>query len=287
MAIEERVETPDGARLWTCVEGSGPPLVFCHGGPGLWDYLGDLAAMLSSDFTVYRWDQRACGRSTAGSDSATTRGTLDDLEVLRTHFGLDRWSVVGHSFGAELALLYALLFPDRCERIAYVSGRGTPRWWRSVGRAMNRTNVERRMTADQIERLSTLSALDARDQNEEVEFRRLSWMTDFVHPEASEALDTMARTPFAINFAVNRALATDPVLDDEALEAACAAAQVPTLVVHGTEDPRPLEGASQLAARIPTAAMTIVPGAGHLPWVEQPESVRTALTGFLHQRSRT
>jgi proline iminopeptidase len=287
MAIEEFVETADGARLWTCVEGSGPPLVMCHGGPGLWDYLGDLAAMLSSDFTVYRWDQRACGRSTAGSSSASTRGTLDDLEVLRAHFGHDRWSVLGHSFGAELALLYALLYSDSCKCITYVSGRGTPRWWRTIGRAANRANVEHRMSAAQIERLSTLSAIDPRDHDEEVEFRRLSWMTDFVEPEASEPLDTMARTPFAINFAVNRALATDLVLDEDTLEVACATAQLPILFVHGTEDPRPLEGAAQLAALIPTATMAIVPGAGHLPWIEEPEIVKAALTDFLHHHTQS
>ena len=152
---EAYVDLPDGARLWTSVEGSGPPVVVCHGGPGLWDYLGDLAGLLSDNFTVYRWDQRACGRSTAGSTPASTKGTLDDLDALRSHFGLDRWAVLGHSFGAELALLYGLLFPARCTCVVYVSGRGSLRWWQTTGRAANRANVARRMTPEQAERLST------------------------------------------------------------------------------------------------------------------------------------
>jgi proline iminopeptidase len=286
VAIEEHVPTRDGAHLWTSREGSGLPLVLCHGGPGLWDYLGDLAATLSNDFTVYRWDQRACGRSTAGSVPASTSGTLDDLEALRSHFGHEQWSVLGHSFGAELALLYALLFPDSCRCVAYVSGRGSARWWQTTGRAANRANVERRMTSQQFERLSTLSGLDTRSQDEEIEFRRLSWMSDFVDPESSDALDTMARTPFAINLAVNRALATDPVFDDDALRSACAACRVPMLFIHGTQDPRPLEGAAQLSELIPTATMTVIPGAGHLPWIERPEIFKGLLTPFINRAAR-
>ena len=36
----------DGCELWTDVSGSGPPLVLCHGGPGLWDMFGELAEEL-------------------------------------------------------------------------------------------------------------------------------------------------------------------------------------------------------------------------------------------------
>ena len=52
--------------LWTVRQGHGPALVCCHGGPGLWDYLEPVAAMLDDLVTVYRYDQRSCGRSTGG-----------------------------------------------------------------------------------------------------------------------------------------------------------------------------------------------------------------------------
>jgi proline iminopeptidase len=59
------VEVDDGVELW--VErtggGSGVPLVLCHGGPGLWDYLDDVAGLLYDKTRVIRWDQRGCGRS--------------------------------------------------------------------------------------------------------------------------------------------------------------------------------------------------------------------------------
>jgi proline iminopeptidase len=61
----EIVSVPDGL-LWTIRQGNGPALVCCHGGPGLWDYLAPVAEMVDDLMTVYRYDQRACGRSTGG-----------------------------------------------------------------------------------------------------------------------------------------------------------------------------------------------------------------------------
>jgi pimeloyl-ACP methyl ester carboxylesterase len=57
------VRTDDGCRLWALQTGHGPPLVLCHGGPGLWDMFDDLAPTLADAARVVRWDQRGCGRS--------------------------------------------------------------------------------------------------------------------------------------------------------------------------------------------------------------------------------
>lgn len=283
MTTVVHVPTPDGALLWTAVEGSGPPVVLCHGGPGMWDYLGSLAGLLSDEFTVYRWDQRACGRSTAGSAQASTERTLEDLDLLRSYFQHDKWSVLGHSWGAELALLYGLLFEARSTCVVYISGRGTQRWWQATGRAAHRETVTRRMIPEQVERLSTLSQVATRDADEEVEFRRLSWMTDFVEPDGNEALRAMAEAPFSINVEINRALASDQILSEDSLQARCASTRLPILFVHGADDPRPVEGPKQVADWVSTATMNVVPRASHLPWVEQPAIVQDALMTFLRR----
>lgn len=53
---EGLVRLADGAALWTTVSGIGPPVVCCHGGPGLWDYLEPLASLIDDVFTVVRSD---------------------------------------------------------------------------------------------------------------------------------------------------------------------------------------------------------------------------------------
>ena len=92
----EVVNVP-GSALWTARQGNGPALVCCHGGPGLWDYLEPVAAMVDDLMTVYRYDQRSCGRSTGGPsyDVATA---VADLDALRDHWGLPQWIVLGHSW---------------------------------------------------------------------------------------------------------------------------------------------------------------------------------------------
>ncbi|MYB95093.1 alpha/beta fold hydrolase [Candidatus Poribacteria bacterium] len=54
---------------------------------------------------------------------------VDDLEVLRKHFNLERWIVGGHSWGAGLAVAYAVRFPARTIAVLHIAGTGIdPRW---------------------------------------------------------------------------------------------------------------------------------------------------------------
>src|ERR671922_2421357 len=117
---EEAVEVDDGARLWTVTEGDGRPVALCHGGPGGTDTLAPLARLLVDGCRVHRYEQRACGRSSGGRPF-TMRRWVADLDALRRHGGHRRWVVVGHSFGAAVALAYALEHPDRTEAIVYLS----------------------------------------------------------------------------------------------------------------------------------------------------------------------
>ena len=112
------------ATLWTQTSGQGWPLVLCHGGPGMSDNLEPLARMVDDLMTVHRFDQRACGRSTGVGEGQTIVGAVADLEALRAHWGHRRWLVGGHSWGATLALGYALAHPGRVTGLLYLSGPG-------------------------------------------------------------------------------------------------------------------------------------------------------------------
>lgn len=109
--IEKFVQS-GSVKLWTTSSGSGLPLLLCNGGPGLCDYLADVAAMVSDVAQVVRWEQRGCGRSDA-SDHYSIEQTFEDMEAIRTHFGFEKWLVGGHSWGADLALMYALKHRQR------------------------------------------------------------------------------------------------------------------------------------------------------------------------------
>ena len=99
-----------------CGSPAGLPLVFLHGGPG--SGCGPKHRQLFNPVTtrVVLFDQRGCGRSTAVDplQDNTTAHLLKDMERLRLHLGIDRWLVVGGSWGGGLGLAYASAHPAVC-----------------------------------------------------------------------------------------------------------------------------------------------------------------------------
>ncbi len=111
-----------GAELyWECTGNlAGRPALFLHGGPG-----APMTGGYRRQFDPARWrivylDQRGCGRSRplahedlSGLAFNTTDQLIDDLELLRERLGIDRWLLVGGSWGVTLALAYAQRHPER------------------------------------------------------------------------------------------------------------------------------------------------------------------------------
>lgn len=118
--IERFVSVP-GADLWTGASGQGVPALLSSGGPGYPDYLASVAAMIDDRAQVIRWEQRGCGRSRADPPFHLA-DCLTDLEAIRAAYSLERWIVGGHSWGADLALLYALAYPERTLGIICLAG---------------------------------------------------------------------------------------------------------------------------------------------------------------------
>ncbi|HEY1456449.1 MAG TPA: prolyl aminopeptidase [Candidatus Dormibacteraeota bacterium] len=142
------LESGDGNLLYweLCGNPVGKPAVVLHGGPGSgcapwWRRCFDPAA-----YRVLLFDQRGCGRSTPhASDPAvdlnanTTHHLIADIERLRKHAGVDRWLVVGGSWGTTLGLAYAEQFPELVSEMVLFSialtARRDVRWaTRDVGR---------------------------------------------------------------------------------------------------------------------------------------------------------
>ncbi len=95
--------------------------MLCNGGAGCCDYLEPVAKMLDDMTTVIRFEQRGCGRSdpTGPYDIETC---LVDLENIRNYYNVDRWIIGGHSWGADLALLYALEHSSQVAGLICISG---------------------------------------------------------------------------------------------------------------------------------------------------------------------
>jgi proline iminopeptidase len=114
-----------------CGHAEGTPAVVLHGGPGsgvnsTWTELFDPAA-----YRIVLFDQRGCGRSTPSAartvdalNANTTHHLIADIETLRKHLAIDRWLVVGASWGSVLGLAYAQTHPGSVSALVLFSVAG-------------------------------------------------------------------------------------------------------------------------------------------------------------------
>jgi proline iminopeptidase len=126
--------TPDG-RLYFEAEGSGPPLVLLAGGPGsahngFHPWFGQLA----DRFTVYYVDNIGRGRSDRLPAEQSHRYTVErdagDVEALRRYLKVDKIAVLGQSAGGQVALEYALAYPDHVSKLILSNPLYNPAHWR-------------------------------------------------------------------------------------------------------------------------------------------------------------
>ncbi len=116
------VVAKDGVVLRVHLQGdpAGPAVVQLSGGPGYVAYLADTEWCRPA--FVITPEARGVGGSAGNAHDLAQ--AIADLEDVRNHLALDTWAVVGHSWGADLGLFYALAHPERVRVLVHVCGRG-------------------------------------------------------------------------------------------------------------------------------------------------------------------
>lgn len=105
-------------------EDSSPSLLFIHGGPGgigASDFIQYQGDRLSKNFKVIAPEQRGVWRSEAilDEEAISLEDIIEDFEELRKKLKINKWSLLSHSFGSYLAVLYANLYPESIECMIY------------------------------------------------------------------------------------------------------------------------------------------------------------------------
>lgn len=110
----------DNAIYWECCgKPDGKPAVYVHGGPGSGSRPGARRFFDPDIYRIVLFDQRGCGSSRpllnhpSQLRTNTTHHLIRDLELLRKHLSIERWTMLGVSWGTTLALAYAETFPHR------------------------------------------------------------------------------------------------------------------------------------------------------------------------------
>jgi proline iminopeptidase len=271
-----------------CGNPGGKPAVVLHGGPGSGSSPTFRRFFDPSAYRVVLFDQRNCGRSTPhAGDSDTdlasnnTAALIADIELLREHLDIDRWMVVGGSWGSTLALAYAEPRPARVTELilfGVTTGRRTEFDWTFRGGLA-------RFFPEQWERLCAPLREDERGGDVVDAYHRLLNDRDpSVRRRAAEAWcrwesATPAWPPptglaerfgdprYALAFAriVTHYVREDAWLEDGILlRDATALAETPGILVNGRFDfQAPIANAYELKRVWPRAELVIVDDAGH------------------------
>src|SRR6185437_1053432 len=259
-----------------------PRLLVLHGGPGAHhDYLLPQMLALAGEYELVFYDQRGGGRSKTDDRAPITWEThVGDLELVVAELELQPLSLVGYSWGGLLAMLYAIeaaahRVSPMPSRLVLIDPAPVTRAYRE---GFEREFARRQASGDVARLREELAASDLRTRDPEAYRQRafeLSVAGYFADPAASHDL-----TPFRVTVRVQQSvwdsLDSYNLLKPGALDTV----RVPTLVVHGRQDPIPL-ASSQAAASALGARLVPIDGAGHVPYVEQPAALFAAIREFL------
>jgi proline iminopeptidase len=261
----------------------GKKALFLHGGPG-----GGLDEDYRRYFHPDRWhltlfDQRGSGKSTPHAElrENTTWDLVGDIERLRVHLGIDRWTVFGGSWGSTLALAYAETHPDRCAglilRGIFLLRRKELLWFYQDGASALFPEAwdEYLRPIPEVERGDMMSAYHRRLTSPDPAVRAAAaraWSiwegsTSRLHPDpdlvekygGGEFADAFAR--IECHYFVNGAFLHS---DAQLLDDVARIAHLPGVIVQGRYDVVcPAVSAWELHKRWPGSRLVLVPDAGH------------------------
>jgi proline iminopeptidase len=280
------LDAGNGVRLYYRLLGTGSdPVVLIHGGPGFTsDYLADDLTPMARSHSLFVYDQRGIGRSTLVSDSAALAAQryVEDLEAIRKQLGLQQLTLLGHSWGAGLAALYAMQLPERVRRMILV-GTIPPKRSGLVSAFQAMAAARDSVTRRRMTELSRIRAANPDDRMACREYYQL-WFTPFFGTSNASARmkgDVCAGSPASLRNKPNVDKFTFASLGEWDWMAALSSVVVPTLIIQGDRDPLPVDAAREWVAAMPNARLLELKGIGHFPYVEAPDVFFPAVDRFL------
>lgn len=269
-----------------------PALLYLHGGPGMGshEFACWQAGLLSRELQLVTFDQRGVLRSPPASDGEplTENVLADDCEALREALGIERWAVLGHSFGGRIALRYAARHPDRVTSVLFEN----PAWdveateryrlpalaglYEGIGEPGLARECRRRCEeADMFAggyRTDLLAGLGARD---------VYWyLSDPKWQEQMAAAELGRPDPDHSEAAAGR-LMRDPGMF-ESLVPLLRGLVMPALLMTGAADlVTPPEHRDAFSALVPRGQVQVFEQAGHFVQLEQAEAYADLVTGFV------
>lgn len=271
-------------RLFVAERGDGYPVLLLHGGPGLDHHVfGDYLDPLANDYRLLFVDQRAQGRSDAAPNHTWTLEQMaKDVSSLARALGLERYAVLGHSYGAFVALQHACDFPGDAAQVIVSNGLASSRWLKGVDHNL--------AAFEPVELRVQLTQSWARERSAATHEDVASLLHDQLPFQFGDPLDPRIEeyerraegarySPDVLRFFAQQDYGGIDV------EGRLGGITQPVLVIGGRRDRTcALEAAGEMARAIPLAELAVFES-GHMTFVEENELYLQVVRDFLSRHA--
>lgn len=281
--LESRIPV-GSASLYARVIGQGRPVIVLHGGPDFdHTYLLPDLDQFQDTFRLIYYDQRGRGSSADNvrSQDVTLTSDLDDLDKVRQYYGLDATVLLGHSWGAVLALEYALRHPQRVSHLILMN----PGPASAGDFALLRKAYLEKLGPDMNRQREILSSAgyQAGDPEAVAARYRIHFKPALRRSEDYERLMVTMKAAFIRQGkeGILKARAVEDQLMRDTWQAAgydllpkLRSLRIPTLIITGEDDFIPVAVAEHIARAIPGAKLVTIKECGHFAYLECAGDVR-------------
>lgn len=276
------VDPPHELYIEECGNPDGIPILFVHGGPGRGCTSFDRRFFDPGVYRIILFDQRGSGNSTphASLENNTTPILVQDIERIRTELGIDRWFLLGGSWGSTLSLAYAETHPERVRgmilRGVFLCRKRDLHWFYQEGTSrlfpdywedflapvpeaergdMIRAYHRMLTSSNELERMAAAKAWATWEGRTATLRTNQAFVDSFAEPHRALSLARLEA-----HFFINDTF----MEEDQLVRNAHRLAGIPGIIVHGRYDVIcPLDNAFDLQRAWPDAELRIIRDAGH------------------------
>lgn len=284
MALETHIIKAANSELFVRIHDSGhkEAIILLHGGPGIPDYLDEVATFLSRNFKVISFDQRGCGKSIAFDQSFSLKEYIYDIAEIADFFKLEQFHLFGHSWGGMLAQLYAVDQPGKLISLFLCNpSPGVGKQWKLMEKKVLDFYWPSMNTIDSIQMGINYFLVQLGGKLEDLVIKRIYkqvWRTYIKNINSTYK----AEEEWLNN--VNKKVLTDTrreiiKMDRSFLNRASSYSNLPVIFLYGSHDIY-RETTYINKIRWPNAQYIELEDSGHLPWIQDRNNFRSVLSQF-------
>lgn len=281
---EETIEI-NGVNHFIKKMGNGEPLLVVHGGPGIFhNYLVPHFKTLAQDYQVIFYDQRACGKTDFPSDTSSINidTYIEDLEGIRNHLKIEKLNLVGHSWGALVAMKYGIKNPNKLNKLILIS----PAPSNSDYFDQTFANMQKKREDEDTKALIQTMMSKEFENRETEAFRKVLLLGDKTNLADQSKVEELYKPMQFSKDQANSLLIVSSLLErtyfnfdltKEGLEnISC-----PTIILLGDLDNVPFNSNQAIQEKIPNCQLKVFKKCCHYPFFEKPKEFNIAVKDFV------